>query len=168
MSEVQYMQQVERRFLDALQRESNGCWRWKQRCNSHGYGQTRIHQTKIASHRLAYTLFCGPIPDGMCVLHHCDNPPCCRPDHLFLGTMKDNMQDMAKKKRAQNGFTKGTDCLVKYSGENNSSAKLSAERVLAMRAEFAAGSTLTEIAEKYRHSLSGVHAIIHRKTWRHV
>jgi hypothetical protein len=64
-----------------------------------GYGKLTFQGRAIYAHRLAYELTIGPIPDGMLVCHHCDNPPCCRPDHLFLGDQKANLADMVAKRR---------------------------------------------------------------------
>ena len=76
------------------------CWLWKQSTDRHGYGQTGHDGLHWSAHRLAWQLSNGPIPDGLFVLHHCDNPPCCNPAHLFLGTQADNMADMVSKGRA--------------------------------------------------------------------
>lgn len=71
------------------------CWEWKRARNSSGYG--RLGST--AAHRVAWHLTNGQIPDGMYICHHCDNPPCCNPAHLFCGTQTDNMQDAKAKNR---------------------------------------------------------------------
>lgn len=81
--------------------KSKECWPWIGKLNrENGYGQVRISGTiRPVVHRVAWELTYGPIPEGLLVCHHCDNPACCRPDHLFLGTMKDNIQDAVKKGR---------------------------------------------------------------------
>jgi len=97
-------------------KKENGCWEWIGG-KSHGYGTLRIHdlfgRTPVYAHRLAYLLAYGPIPQGLFVCHKCDNEPCINPDHLFLGTQKDNLQDMAIKGRScigmKNGRAKVTD-----------------------------------------------------------
>jgi hypothetical protein len=73
----------------------SGCWVWKGRRNSHGYGLYN-HQRV---HRLMYEQKVGPIPDDLMIRHACDNPPCINPDHLLLGTMADNMGDMVERGR---------------------------------------------------------------------
>jgi len=74
----------------------------RSRSNPSGYGQVGIVDGKlIRAHRLAWELTNGWIPNGLYVCHHCDNPPCCNPAHLFLGTQADNMSDMVKKRRQQ-------------------------------------------------------------------
>jgi len=77
------------------------CWVWPGGHDKDGYGHIKVDRIQQSTHRLAWTLTHGPVPAGMLVLHHCDNPPCCRPDHLFLGTHADNMRDRATKGRNQ-------------------------------------------------------------------
>ena len=85
------------------------CWIWTGRKNSKGYGVVKILYKRYFTHRKAWELAYGPIPEGMNVLHKCDTPACGRPTHLFLGTQEDNMHDMKKKGRARNVHTKGQD-----------------------------------------------------------
>src|SRR4030095_15726266 len=76
------------------------CWTWIGSLHSAGYGIiNRRRDTAIRAHRVSYEMAFGPIPEGLHVLHHCDNPPCVRPDHLFLGTAVDNVNDMMAKGR---------------------------------------------------------------------
>ena len=75
------------------------CWEWRGLRDKHGYGRKGPYKT---THRLAWEWANGPVPAGMCVLHRCDNPPCCNPDHLFLGTQADNLADMVAKGRHHN------------------------------------------------------------------
>jgi hypothetical protein len=84
-------------------RKSNGCLEWTGTVNNGGYGQTWANGQQVLAHRLAYELENGPIPDGMKVLHRCDNPPCCDPAHHFLGTDADNTADMVSKGRSRMG-----------------------------------------------------------------
>lgn len=77
-----------------------GCWEWTGGVNASGYGEMGIGKHgRSLTHRAGYEAFVGPIPDGMCVLHRCDNPPCFNPDHLFLGTRQENNLDMVAKGR---------------------------------------------------------------------
>ena len=87
--------------------DEDPCWNWKGRKKSKGYEQVSFHGKEYYAHRLAYEAFVGPIPEGICVMHRCDNPSCVNPGHLRLGTMADNNADMAvefdyKEARCQN------------------------------------------------------------------
>lgn len=77
----------------------SGCWIWTGHTYGIGYGSIVIDGTRVPAHRAAYTEFVGEIPEGMLVCHRCDVPACCNPDHLFLGTYKDNMRDCVTKGR---------------------------------------------------------------------
>ena len=98
---------IEERFwLHVDRSDPAGCWEWTASRRRRGYGQFRAKpgEPMWQAHRMAWTLTFGPIPGGLLVCHHCDNPPCCRPDHLFLGTNEHNVQDMVRKGRLA-GFT---------------------------------------------------------------
>lgn len=81
----------------------SGCWVWMGSL-VYGYGQASRGDKSIRAHRLSYETYKGPVPKGMCVCHTCDNPCCVNPDHLFLGTHKDNAEDKVKKGRQQRGL----------------------------------------------------------------
>lgn len=83
--------------------KSSECWVWNGSKNRFGYGKITINKCGFMAHRLSYLLFCGDIPSHMCVLHHCDNPSCVRPDHLWLGTRTDNNLDRDRKGRHHKG-----------------------------------------------------------------
>lgn len=90
--------QAEDRFWARVQK-SDGCWTWIGGHNRAGYGRLMVDREVIPAHRFAWTIANGPIPQGMIVCHRCDNPPCVRPDHLFVGTYADNHRDMRAKGR---------------------------------------------------------------------
>lgn len=87
--------------LFASVNRGDGCWQWRAGLNASRYGMACHNGKNWIAHRLAYQLCVGPIPDGMFVCHHCDNPTCVRPDHLFIGTAQDNTDDMIRKGRAK-------------------------------------------------------------------
>jgi len=110
------------------------------------------------THVVAYRLLRGEIPHGLLVCHKCDNPPCCNPDHLFLGTPGDNAKDSVAKGRN-----------AKRRGEDNPLAKLSDEDVRAMRRMYSRdGATYLQLAASFGVSRANVSMIVRGVTWRHV
>lgn len=97
-------------------RRRSGCWLWKGGHNKAGYGSARLTclgGKSILAHRLSWLVHKGAIPDGLHVLHHCDNPGCVRPAHLFVGTDNDNTQDRVRKGRPGCQFFKGKSTPVR-------------------------------------------------------
>lgn len=87
------------KLADNIRITASGCHEWIAYCLPAGYGRTRFHGKNMLAHRLAWKLAHGPIPKGKQVCHKCDNPPCCNPEHLFLGTAKMNARDSIAKGR---------------------------------------------------------------------
>ena len=81
----------------------DACWPWNGFRGARGYGHVWCENTMKLAHRVSWTLANGPIPDGLSVLHRCDNPPCCNPSHLFLGTQADNIADRDRKGHQTSG-----------------------------------------------------------------
>lgn len=152
------------------------CWEWKGRRSSDGYGAFRIRKRQHGAHRVAYELAHGSIPRGMIVCHRCDNPPCVRPDHLFLGTDQDDTDDKVRKGRQRgapgdrNASRARPECLKR--GEDASNSKLTEAQVRAIRAEYDASDKrrgiYVEIAKRYPVTPDNVSLIARRKNWRHV
>ena len=90
---------IEEKLLSRVIKDFNDCWKYTAYLNSRGYGRLRYKGKKVLAHRLSYLLFKGEIKDKLRVCHTCDNPTCINPDHLFLGTDKDNNDDAIKKGR---------------------------------------------------------------------
>jgi len=89
---------------------TTACHQWAA-CTIKGYGRFGVGAKMIRSHRVSYEIHRGPIPDGLCVLHECDNPTCVNPQHLFVGTHQDNADDKMAKGRHTNGNTEKTHCI---------------------------------------------------------
>lgn len=96
------MRTVEERFWAAVD-TTGDCWLWTASKAGNGYGKIMVNGRRIGSHRLSYILHYGEIPEGLHVLHTCDNPLCVKPAHLFLGTHADNMRDASQKGRLPGG-----------------------------------------------------------------
>jgi hypothetical protein len=96
--------------LDNTVRTAAGCMEWLGTRAFYGYGKTMFRGKTTTAHRKVWTLTYGEIPEGMCVLHKCDNPPCCNPDHLFLGTHADNARDREAKGRGGGKKNTVTHC----------------------------------------------------------
>lgn len=111
----------------------DSCWEYCGHLIKGGYGHISEHGEMKLVHRVSYEKLKGPIPDGMFVLHRCDNRACWNPDHLFLGTHQDNMNDMKSKGRSRNS-----------QGINNNSAKLTEDEVKAIRADKRSSRTIAK------------------------
>lgn len=155
-------------------RKSGGdeCWTWTGRLNESGYGTLDIEGRAERAHRLSWILSEGPIPENICVLHHCDNRACVRPDHLFLGTRGDNARDMASKGRqsVQMHPERRPICPLelKPRGEGHGMSRLTDDQVLDIRARRAAGEMLSDLAAEYGVAKTTICAITTGTTWRHV
>jgi hypothetical protein len=112
-----------------VQKSSDGCWLWTGSKYGNGYGRLQVNGSQVSAHRFQYELHYGPIPDGLFVCHTCDTPACVNPGHLFVGTAKENFDDMVSKGRLSVSLCKG-----RRSGALNANAKLTAEKVSMIRA----------------------------------
>lgn len=141
------------RFWPNVQK-SEGCWEWQGVRLHHGYGALQFRGKLRKAHRLSWELHNGPIPEGLIVCHHCDNPPCVRPDHLFLGTSKDNADDKGCKGRQRAGI-----------GERNGSARLTEGDVLRAVVLRFAGWTYSRIGDHLGVTMSSAHRICVGQAW---
>lgn len=147
--------------------ENTGCIEWIRGLNDRGYGMLRVSTGKsMKAHRFAWELVNGKIPDGKMVLHKCDNPPCCNPEHLFLGTQKDNLEDMTRKGRRWPG---NPERFGPQDGENNNRSKLKKENVLEIKHLLREGKkSHGEIAKKFNVSRVTITLINTKKLWKDV
>lgn len=141
------------RFLNNVKLPTNPslCWEWTG-WKVGGYGHISINKKIFHANRLSWIIYNGEIPDKLCVCHHCDNPSCVNPKHLFLGTRKENNQDMARKDR-----------------HGRPTAKLSKEQIKQIRELYALGNiTHRQLAEIYKVSHATIGCLIRKKTWKHI
>lgn len=133
-----------------------GCWSWTGYRDPNGYGRLRVDGVPKLAHRLSWELYRGTIPEGMHVLHRCDNPPCVKPAHLFLGDHDMNMRDKMAKKRHRYGVSKG---------EKHGCSKLTEQQVREIRASVGPSRI---IGEQYGISGRQVREIRTRTAWAHI
>jgi hypothetical protein len=145
------------RFLAKVCPEPNGgCWLWRGQLRADGYGLVRFERKVYLAHRLAWKFFRGEIASGLVVCHKCDIRACVNPEHLFLGTMMDNVRDMMEKGRSRHG-------------EKNTSAKLTTEQVIRIKATLAEGLLrVSDIAREYGVTHATIGCIARGTSWRHV
>ena len=134
--------------------KTDSCWWWTGAKSE--YGKFWHHGKCVSAHRFSYELMRGPVPDGAMVLHHCDNPLCVNPDHLFLGTALANIEDMIQKDRQ--GYTG-------QRGQKNPKARLHPYQVRDIRAKFAQGYSRTRLAAQYQVNWTTIDRILKREIW---
>lgn len=134
------------------------CWEWTATIvKDTGYGHFWLHDKNVRAHRASWEFFIGGIPEEVCVLHHCDNPKCVRPDHLFLGTIEDNNRDRDNKGRAAD-----------TRGSKNAISKLTEGDIPDIRRRAAAGESHYAIARDYGVTDATIYAIAVGRAWKHV
>jgi hypothetical protein len=155
---------IKKRFWSKVDRSGGPlvCWPFLGAVRNK-YGAFALNGKTVDAHRVAWILEKGPIPPGQEVLHHCDIPLCCNYEKcLFLGTQADNMRDMC---------AKGRHTKIGSRGALNRNVKLTAEQVVAIRAEYQRGSRLhgsVQLAAKYGVTSTLIQQIVRRNIWRHV
>ena len=135
-------------FEDCYELDKYGCWIWKRGHSKGGYGLKQFKGSFQGAHRVSWQIHNGPIPKGLSVLHCCDVKLCVNPQHLFLGTQKDNVRDAVKKRRTW--------------------SKLTPEDVKKIRILRKRGETLQAIGDKYGVVKQCIAYVVNRKWWRHV
>jgi len=139
-------------------RGEDDCWEWVGACDSGGYGRMGLDGKYHPVHRLAYKSIYGNISDKINVLHTCDNRKCCNPNHLFLGTDKDNAIDKVRKGRQQ-----------RLCGELNGRCKLTNEQVKEIRILYSTNNySYTQLSNKYNVTKANISNIINYKLWKHI
>ncbi len=140
----------------------SGCWIFMGKIQDTGYGMItkQVNKVKryIGAHRLSWEMTYGPVPDGMLVCHKCDVRSCINPSHLFLGTYKDNSQDMKHKGRHKNGVSVG----------KKAGPRLSKEIILEIRTAIEQGEIGKEICKRFGISYTHYQNIKFRRDWKHI
>jgi hypothetical protein len=174
---------IRRRLAARCVRSPSGCLEWTGVRINTGYGQIGYQQggktLSITTHRAAWIVAHGEIPEGLHVCHHCDNRLCCDETHLFLGSRFDNMRDAARKRRLApqvypERHSRGARHYTRVHpekvlrGERHGRALVTEQDVVAIRARAAAGERISEIAKSVGLARPTASGIVHRRIWRHV
>jgi hypothetical protein len=153
---------IERFWIKLDRRNDDECWNWKAAIvvwRGHSTGKFYFAGKQWLAHRFSWVLHNGEIPKGLVVCHKCDNGLCCNPNHHFLGTNKDNTQDCISKGRF----------VGNHKGELNQDAKLTAEKVVAIRARYDSGlATMPQMAKEYGVCNSTITQVVKRLRWKHI
>lgn len=157
---IEHSPDIKERFeAKAIPEPNGGCWLWTGSLHHLGYGQITVANKLHKTHRFAWRLYRGAIPDGAHVLHRCDVRCCVNPDHLFLGTHAENMKDMALKGRGRTSDKRG---------EKSGTSRLTDEKVRTARAMRVTGFRQHEIAKLLDVSVMTINRLLNGKAWNHV
>jgi hypothetical protein len=158
------------RFWSKVNVTQYGCWEWKGSKQRKGYGTFRLLGRTELAHRVAWALFNIEAQANLSICHDCDNPSCCRPNHMFEGTNADNVADSIAKQRPR-GPAPGTDSTPpekRARGSRHPATSLSDEDVKQLRRDAKGGTLRRELANRYGISMSTVSNITSRRTWSHI
>lgn len=159
---------IAERFWEKVHKTAD-CWVWMASRHPTGYGQFRFEGRNTRASRVAWILTNGPIPHGLLVCHHCDNPSCVNPSHLFIGTNLDNSNDKIRKGRARwwaKGDPRNPRTVTPPVGSLNPNAKLSHALAAEIRAKYAVpGVTQQQLWIEYGISRAALQRVLHGKTW---
>ncbi len=147
-------------IMRRVNRQPNGCWEWPGKITTSGYGGVQQAKQQHYVHRFVWEQTNGPIPAGIFVCHTCDNPICCNPAHLFLGTPADNLRDARQKGRTVNP--------PRWVGENHHAAKLTDADVLAIRRAYRDGESIISITRGSPVCRQSVANIVYERGWTHL
>ena len=145
-------------MLEHRKINGSGCWEWTRSGDRHGYGKQHVSGKNLLVPRISKAIFDNfDITSSLCVLHKCDNPPCFNPEHLYVGTMKDNMMDKTIKGRGKCGI-----------GERQGHAKLTDNKVKEIRKLRDEGMAFSQIQKIFSVSNATIRSAYSRHTWSHV
>lgn len=159
-TEIEITPQSARNFWAKVKKTEDGCWEWTGYRNPAGYGRLTLNRCPILCHRVSYVMHFGDFDDQMLVCHHCDNPACVRPEHLFLGTDKDNADDRDYKGRWKSKNP--------AKGNRVWCAKLDDQKVVQIRELHADGISQRELARRFRVDRNAIRLVVKRIGWKHV
>ena len=147
---VRGLPENERLMALVVPEPNSGCWLWDGYCLPSGYGRFAFRGRALAAHRAAWEIFRGPIPDDFFVCHRCDTPACVNPEHLFLGTPRDNALDMIAKGRRPT---------------RRSKARLTINQVEEIKSRLARAERVADLAREFGMSKPAIHHIKSGRNW---
>lgn len=143
----------------------NSCWYWDNPTHEFGYGWFGINGENKLAHRVAKIIWDGEEKEGMQVLHSCDNPACCNPNHLRWGTQEENIQDCVDRGRKTDP-PRNSSLPPVMRGEDNPSSVMSWSKVRDLRRDWSKGEKGRYLSDKYGISISTVYQIVNYRTWK--